>query len=58
MGDPAKRLATYRDLLALDVDVRAEILGGEIVTAPAPLPIAGDTSEGSAKLALILAVTQ
>jgi Uma2 family endonuclease len=37
-GDPAARRATYADLLALPEDVRAEILGGEIVTAPAPLP--------------------
>lgn len=33
-----KRLATYQDLLRLPEDVRAEILAGEIVTAPAPLP--------------------
>ena len=38
MDDAAKRLATYEDLLALDDDVRAEILAGEIVTSPAPLP--------------------
>jgi Uma2 family endonuclease len=34
----AKRYATYTDLLRLPEDVRAEILAGEIVTAPAPLP--------------------
>lgn len=31
-------LATYADLLALDEDVRAEIVAGEIVIQPAPLP--------------------
>lgn len=31
-------MATYADLLALSEDVRAEILGGTVVTAPAPLP--------------------
>ena len=36
--DPAAKPATYSDLLALDDDVRAEILGGEIVVAPSPLP--------------------
>jgi Uma2 family endonuclease len=35
---PARKLATYEDLLALPEDVRAEILGGEIVVMPAPLP--------------------
>jgi Uma2 family endonuclease len=38
MSSPARASATYRDLLALSDDVRAEILGGRIVTAPAPLP--------------------
>ena len=38
MSDAAERLATYQDLLELPEDVRAEILGGRIVTAPAPLP--------------------
>jgi Uma2 family endonuclease len=38
MGDPAARQATYADLLALSEDVHAEILGGQIVTLPAPLP--------------------
>lgn len=36
--EPARRSATYADLLALADDVRAEILGGTIVTSPAPLP--------------------
>jgi len=30
--------ATYKDLLALPADLHAEVLSGEIVTAPAPLP--------------------
>lgn len=38
MSSPARASATYRDLLALADDVRAEILTGRIVTAPAPLP--------------------
>jgi Uma2 family endonuclease len=38
MSSPAPELATYADLLALPSDVHAEVLGGEIVTAPAPLP--------------------
>lgn len=35
---PARKLAAYEDLLALPDDVRAEILGGEIVVLPSPLP--------------------
>jgi Uma2 family endonuclease len=38
MGDAVTRRATYADLLLLSEDVRAEILGGQIVTMPAPLP--------------------
>ncbi len=38
VSDAAPKLATYTDLLALPEDVRAEVLGGEIVTSPAPLP--------------------
>ena len=38
MSDAAERLATYADLMRLPEDVRAEILAGRIVTAPAPLP--------------------
>ncbi len=38
MATAAPRLATYADLLALSDDVRAEVLAGEVVTAPAPLP--------------------
>jgi Uma2 family endonuclease len=36
--DPARKLATYGDLLALDEDARAEILAGELVAMPAPRP--------------------
>jgi Uma2 family endonuclease len=38
MAAPARRFATYADLLALPDDVRAEVLAGQVVTAPAPLP--------------------
>lgn len=38
MADAARMPATYADLLRLPDDVRAEILAGEVVTAPAPLP--------------------
>ena len=38
MIEPARRLATYADLLALPDDSRAEILGGEIVVQPSPTP--------------------
>jgi Uma2 family endonuclease len=38
MASLAPRLATYADLLALPEDVRAEVLAGQIVTSPAPLP--------------------
>lgn len=38
MSARAPKLATYADLLTLPDDVRAEILAGQIVTAPAPLP--------------------
>jgi Uma2 family endonuclease len=36
--NPASKRAVYADLLALPEDVRAEILGGALVRAPAPLP--------------------
>lgn len=36
--EAARKLATYADLLALPEDVRAEILAGEIITSPSPLP--------------------
>lgn len=35
---PASKLASYSDLLAVPADVRAEVLSGEILTTPAPLP--------------------
>ena len=38
MADAAQKKATWDDLLACPEDVRVEILGGEVVTAPAPLP--------------------
>ncbi len=38
MPEPVARLATYEDLLALPEDVRAEVIGGHVHTAPAPLP--------------------
>ncbi len=38
MSSPAGKLGTYDDLLTLGDDVRAEILGGQIITSPAPLP--------------------
>jgi Uma2 family endonuclease len=36
--DPARKLATYEDLLALPADARAEIVRGTIVVMPAPRP--------------------
>ena len=39
MPAPARRLATYPDLLALPEDTRAEILGGELVVQPSPSPL-------------------
>lgn len=38
MSSQAPKLATYEDLLSLSDDVRAEILGGRVITSPAPLP--------------------
>lgn len=38
MTAPAKKPATYADLLALPEHVRAEIVAGELVVHPAPLP--------------------
>jgi Uma2 family endonuclease len=35
---PARRLATFDDLLTLSDDVRAEIVDGSIVVSPPPLP--------------------
>lgn len=36
--EPARKLATYEDLLALPGDVKGEIVDGAVVTQPAPLP--------------------
>ena len=38
MPDPARKLATYADLLAIPEETRAEILAGEIVVQPSPTP--------------------
>lgn len=38
MSEAARTRATWADILAQTEDVRTEILGGEIVTTPAPLP--------------------
>lgn len=38
MSELAQRLAAYADLESLPEETRAEILGGQILTEPAPLP--------------------
>lgn len=38
MSSVAPKLATYADLIGLPADVRAEVIAGEIVTTPSPLP--------------------
>ncbi|MEY4544369.1 MAG: hypothetical protein RL685_564 [Pseudomonadota bacterium] len=38
MSDPDARLATFEDLLRLPEGVRAEVLEGQVITSPAPLP--------------------
>lgn len=38
MAAPQRKPATYAELLALPTDVRAEVLGGEIVVSPGPPP--------------------
>jgi Uma2 family endonuclease len=38
MAKPATKLATYSDLVACPEDMRAEVLAGEIVASPGPLP--------------------
>jgi Uma2 family endonuclease len=38
MSSSVPKLATYEDLLAVPDRVRAEVLSGAVVTAPAPLP--------------------
>lgn len=48
MASPQRKLATYADLLALPVDTRAEILGGDVILSPAPLP-RHSKAQGSAR---------
>ena len=36
--DPAKRRASYEDLLRLPEDVHAEIIAGQILVLPSPRP--------------------
>ena len=48
MASPQRKLATYADLLALPDDTRAEVLGGDIVLSPAPLP-RHSKAQGSAR---------
>ena len=38
MGEAARRLATYEDLLAVPRNMVAEILNGQLVTHPRPAP--------------------
>lgn len=46
---PVPKPATYDDLLALPEDVRAEIIGGEIITTPSPLPRHSRAAAGLAR---------
>jgi Uma2 family endonuclease len=39
MPEPARRLATYADVLALPPDVRGELISGEVVVTPSPSPL-------------------
>lgn len=39
MADPIRRPATWQDLLALPEDVRAEVVGGELLFSPRARPI-------------------
>lgn len=41
MADPAHKLATYADLLALPEGVRGEVIGGELVIVPPTVPTDG-----------------
>jgi Uma2 family endonuclease len=51
VGDPAKRRATYEDLMAVDSMLIAEIIDGDLVTQPRPAsPHARATSRLSNKL--------
>lgn len=38
MAIPGRKLATYADILAQPADARGEVLAGELVVSPAPLP--------------------
>jgi Uma2 family endonuclease len=49
--EPAPKRATYDDLLALPEDVRAEVIAGQIDTAPSPLP---EHSRALGSLALLV----
>lgn len=49
MTSPARRLATYDDLLVLPEGVRGEVIAGDVVVAPSPTP------EHQASLGLIFA---
>ncbi|MEY4511561.1 MAG: hypothetical protein RLZZ450_3683 [Pseudomonadota bacterium] len=48
MASPQRKLATYADLLALPQDTHAEVLGGDVVLSPAPLP-RHSKAQGSAR---------
>jgi Uma2 family endonuclease len=48
MASPQRKLATYADLLALPADTRAEVLGGDVIFSPAPLP-RHSKAQGSAR---------
>lgn len=48
MASPKRQPATYADLLALPEDTRAEVLGGDVVLSPAPLP-RHSQAQGSAR---------
>ena len=38
MNEPAKRLATYADILARPSGERAEVVAGELIVQPSPTP--------------------
>jgi hypothetical protein len=38
VSNPAKRLATYEDILGLPENVRAEVIAGEVLVQPSPTP--------------------
>jgi hypothetical protein len=38
MTDPARRRATYADLVALPAEAHAELVGGEVLVQPSPTP--------------------